>query len=53
MAIAYQQLADDIITGIPLNKIQTDGYLFLWVINAKYRVALDLLEDWGYTYVVL
>ena len=49
VAIAYEQLGDNIITSIPLKQIQTDGYLFLWVINAKYRVALEMLNHWGYT----
>lgn len=49
VAIGYEQLGDDLIQSIPLKKIQSDGYLFLWVINAKYRVALDMLEYWGYT----
>jgi len=26
-------------------------FIFLWVINSKYRFALDLLEHWGYTLV--
>ena len=50
VAIAYEQLGDNLIQSIPLNRIQTDGYLFLWVINAKYRVALDMLQNWGYTW---
>lgn len=49
VAIAYEQLGDHVIMNIPLNQIQKDGYLFLWVINAKYRVALDMLDHWGYT----
>ncbi|KAK8794419.1 hypothetical protein WA171_003542 [Blastocystis sp. BT1] len=51
VAIAYEQLGDHVIMNIPLNQIQKDGYLFLWVINAKYRVALDMLDHWGYTFV--
>lgn len=51
VAIAYEQLGDHLIQSIPLNKIQRDGYLFLWVINAKYRVALEMLDNWGYTLV--
>lgn len=50
VAIGYQQLGDNLIQNIPLRKIQRDGYLFLWVINAKYRVALEMLVNWGYTY---
>ena len=33
VAIAYEQLGDDVIRLMPLDLIQTDGYLFLWVIN--------------------
>ena len=51
VAIAYEQLSDDVIRAIPLHRVQTDGYLFLWVINAKYRLALELLQTWGYTFV--
>ena len=50
VAIAYEQLGDNLIQDIPLESIQQDGYLFLWVINAKYRVALEMLQNWGYEY---
>ena len=53
VAIAYEQLGDNLIQDIPLEAIQKDGYLFLWVINAKYRVALEMLQNWGYTYVMI
>ena len=45
MAIAYEQLGDDTISAIPVAKIQTDGYLFMWVINAKYRLAMISMDD--------
>ena len=44
MAIAYEQLGDDTISAIPVAKIQTDGYLFMWVINAKYRLAIEMIS---------
>lgn len=50
MAIAYEQLGDDTISAIPVAKIQTDGYLFMWVINAKYRLAIEMISYWGYTW---
>ena len=50
VAITYEQLGDNLIQDIPLESIQQDGYLFLWVINAKYRVALEMLQNWGYEY---
>ena len=40
VAIAYETLNDRQILDMPFDKIQTDGFLFIWVINAKYRFAL-------------
>ena len=34
---------------LPIPKLQENGFLFIWVINAKYRLALELLTLWGYT----
>ena len=36
---------------IPFNKMQSDGFIFIWVINAKYRFALELLDYYGYQLV--
>ena len=36
---------------MPIHDLQTDGYIFIWVINAKYRFALDMMTEWGYTLV--
>lgn len=51
VAIAYQSLSDDIISDIPIPKLQTSGFLFIWVINVKYSVTCKLMEKWGYTVV--
>ena len=51
VAIGYQQLADFHIKELPVKQLQTDGFIFVWVINAKYRFALSLLEHWGYELV--
>jgi hypothetical protein len=48
VAIAYDTLNDNIITDIPVEKLQTDGFIFIWTINAKFKVTLDLLKQWGY-----
>lgn len=48
VAIAYDTLNDKEILNLPFNKIQTDGFLFIWVINAKYRFALEIMENFGY-----
>jgi len=48
VALGYSQLSDDIITSLPIQLLQDNGLLFIWVINAKYRLALQLLQKWGY-----
>ena len=51
VAIAYDTLNDKQILDIPFEKLQTDGFLFIWVINAKYRFALEMMEHFGYKLV--
>ncbi|ORZ06213.1 MT-A70-domain-containing protein [Absidia repens] len=51
VAISYQQLPDVCIEDLPLEKLQTNGFLFIWVINNKYAKAFEMMEKWGYKYV--
>ena len=51
VAIGYQQLADSLIRAIPFGSLQDNGFLFIWVINVKYKFALDWAEGMGYTLV--
>ncbi|BAM79336.1 similar to (N6-adenosine)-methyltransferase [Cyanidioschyzon merolae strain 10D] len=51
VALGYNQLSDESILAIPLEKLQRCGLLLIWVINAKYRVALQMFERWGYRLV--
>ncbi len=51
VALGYSQLTDRDIEDLPIPQLQTDGFLFVWVINAKYKFTLDLFERWGYTCV--
>ena len=39
---------DKHISELPIPSLQTNGLLFMWVINAKYRLGLDLIKRWGY-----
>ena len=40
VAIAYDTLKDEeILDNIPYDTLQSDGFLFIWVINNKYRFA--------------
>ena len=49
VAIAYSSLSDQLISQIPVEKLQTAGFIFIWVINAKYSITCQLLKQWGYT----
>ena len=54
VALGYSQLPDVLIRDLPIPSLHppsTGGLLFLWVINAKYAIALDMLQEWGYTLV--
>jgi mRNA (2'-O-methyladenosine-N6-)-methyltransferase len=51
VAIAYDTLTDKEIMELPYNLLQTDGFLMIWVINAKYRYALELFRTFGYSLV--
>ncbi|KAJ2798821.1 hypothetical protein H4R20_004679 [Coemansia guatemalensis] len=51
VAIAYQQLPDVCIESLPIQLLQTNGFIFIWVINNKYTKAFQLMKQWGYKYV--
>eukprot|EP01114_Cavostelium_apophysatum_P000164 TRINITY_DN10166_c0_g1_i1.p1 TRINITY_DN10166_c0_g1~~TRINITY_DN10166_c0_g1_i1.p1 ORF type:complete len:305 (+),score=60.89 TRINITY_DN10166_c0_g1_i1:77-916(+) len=48
VAIGYKQLPNKDILDIPVPKLQKNGFLFIWVINARYAFALEMFEKWGY-----
>ena len=51
VAIGYQQLPDVVIESLPIESLQTTGFLFIWVINAKFAKAFELFDMWGYEYI--
>ena len=51
VAIAYHTLSDKQVMDVPFDKLQDDGFLFVWVINAKYRFAISMMEHYGYKFV--
>lgn len=54
VALGYSQLTDADIENLPIPALQPrSGYLFVWVINAKYKFCLDLFDKWGYECVLL
>ena len=48
VAIAYSTLTDQKIMELPLHHVQSDGFLFIWVINNKYQFALNFFKNHGY-----
>ena len=48
VAIAYDTLADPQILSIPIPTLQTNGFIFIWAINAKVRMAFEMMTTWGY-----
>ncbi len=48
VALGYSQLTDADIQALPIPQLQENGFLFVWVINAKYKFTLDLFDRWGY-----
>lgn len=44
VAIAYDTLTDNYIKALPMDKIQENGFIFIWVINNKYKFALEFFE---------
>lgn len=51
VAIQYDSLSDEFIEQIPVSKLQKNGVLFVWAINAKYAFTIKLMEQWGYKIV--
>lgn len=51
VAINYDQLSTDIIGQIPLQKIQKNGYIFVWVIASQLENGIQLLQNWGYEFL--
>ncbi|CAG9319545.1 unnamed protein product [Blepharisma stoltei] len=51
VTISYESLPDPSIRQLPIPKLQNQGLIFIWTINAKYRMSLQLLDCWGYKYV--
>ena len=51
VATNYDTLNDNDIMNITFDMLQTDGFLFIWVINAKYKFALDLFKKHKYRMV--
>jgi len=49
VALGYDQLPDANIEELPIQTLSQNGFIFIWVINAKYAKAFELMKKWGYT----
>jgi len=48
VSISYACLTDQELLNLPVPELQTDGFLFIWVINSKMALAWDMFDKWGY-----
>jgi N6-adenosine-specific RNA methylase IME4 len=46
--ISYHQLDVNIIGEMPLRQVQSNGYIFMWVIASQFANGVLMLERWGY-----
>ena len=46
--IAYEQLATHDIAKMPLQYIQDNGFMFMWVIASQLMNGIAMLKNWGY-----
>ena len=51
VSLGYSQLTDADIANLPIPELQENGFLFVWVINAKYQWCLNQFKKWGYEFV--
>ena len=51
VSLGYSQLTDAHIANLPIPELQENGFLFVWVINAKYQWCLNQFKKWGYEFV--
>jgi len=51
VCISYSCLTDQELLNLPIPELQTDGFLFIWTINSKTVLTLDMFKNWGYEVV--
>lgn len=45
LGLQYPTLDNELIWSIPVSKLQSSGYLFLWVVNSKEKEARSWIEE--------
>lgn len=51
VSISYDQLETNVIERMPLHYIQSDGYIFMWVIACQFANGISMFRKWGYEFV--
>ncbi|GMM38028.1 mRNA (N6-adenosine)-methyltransferase [Saccharomycopsis crataegensis] len=51
MELQFQQIEDHKIISTPVQPLQDEGIIILWVTGRSYEVGKKCLETWGYEYV--
>ena len=46
--LKYDMMDDEDILNMPLETLQEDGYMMLWICNSKRELALKCVKKWGY-----
>ena len=50
VTLKYEKLNDKQIMSIPIEILSKNGLIFLWTLNCKLSVSLQLLKKWEYKY---
>ena len=48
LKLSYKLLNDKGILGLPIDRLQTSGFLFLWIVNSKEKEAREFIAQCGY-----
>jgi len=48
MELPYGTMSDNEMKGLPVAKLQDDGYIFLWVTGRAIELGRECLQIWGY-----
>eukprot|EP00127_Corallochytrium_limacisporum_P004141 Clim_evm86s157 gene=Clim_evmTU86s157 len=52
IALGYSQLNDEALQRcLELEHVQSDGFIFIWVINNRFAKAIEMMEKWGYEFI--
>jgi mRNA m6A methyltransferase catalytic subunit len=49
--LAYPTMTDEEILKMPVEQVQEEGFIFLWVTNNKLQAGLDFLRVHGYQHI--